>query len=68
MTLIKLAETDSKKTLADLVLAAEGYLLEDDIPEAVELAGRKHDYFAANGGKPDAQGRRHSRAGGKPEA
>ena len=32
-------------------LAAEGYLLEEDIPEVVELAGRKYDYFAADGGE-----------------
>ena len=29
-------------------LVAEGYLLEEDIPEVVELAGRKYDYYAAD--------------------
>ena len=32
-------------------LVAEGYLLEEDIPEVVELAGRKFDYYAADGGE-----------------
>ncbi len=32
-------------------LVAEGYLLEEDIPEVVELAGRKYDYYAADGGE-----------------
>ncbi len=32
-------------------LASEGYLLEEDIPEVVELAGRKYDYFTGNGGE-----------------
>ena len=36
-------------TRAATDLAAEGYLLEEDIPEVVELAGRKYDYFAADG-------------------
>ena len=34
---------------ADLV--AEGYLLEEDVQEVVELAGRKYDHFTANGGE-----------------
>ena len=32
-------------------LVAEGYLLEEDIPEVVELAGRKYDHYAADGGE-----------------
>ena len=32
-------------------LVAEGYLLEEDIPEVVELAGRKYDYYATDGGE-----------------
>ena len=31
-------------------LVAEGYLLEEDVAEVVELAGRKYDYFAGDGG------------------
>jgi hypothetical protein len=40
-----------KVTRAALDLAAEGYLLEEDVPEVVELAGRKYDYFTGNGGE-----------------
>ena len=35
---------------AAMDLAAEGYLLEEDVAEVVELAGRKYDYFAGDGG------------------
>ena len=35
---------------AAMDLVAEGYLLEEDVPEVVELAGRKYDYFAGDGG------------------
>ena len=31
-------------------LVAEGYLLEEDVAEVVELAGRKYDYFAGENG------------------
>ncbi len=31
-------------------LVAEGYLLEEDVAEVVDLAGRKYDYFAGDGG------------------
>ena len=31
-------------------LVAEGYLLEEDVAEVVELAGRKYDYFVGDGG------------------
>ncbi len=37
-------------TRAVMDLVAEGYLLEEDVPEVVELAGRKYDYFSGNGG------------------
>ena len=37
-------------TLAAMDLATEGYLLEEDVAEVVELAGRKYDYFAGDGG------------------
>ena len=37
-----------KVTQAATDLADEGYLLEEDIPEVVDLAGRKYDYFTAN--------------------
>ena len=37
-------------TRAAMDLAAEGYLLEEDVAEVVELAGRKYDYFAGDGG------------------
>ena len=36
-------------TRAAMDLVADGYLLEEDVPEVVELAGRKYDYFTANG-------------------
>ena len=39
-----------KVTLAARNLVEEGYLLEEDVPEVVELAGRKYDYFTATGG------------------
>ena len=32
-------------------LVAEGYLLEEDVAEVVELAGRKYDHFAGDGGE-----------------
>ena len=32
-------------------LVSEGYLLEEDVQEVVELAGRKYDHFTANGGE-----------------
>ena len=35
---------------AAMDLVAEGYLLEEDVSEVVELAGRKYDYFAGDGG------------------
>ncbi len=35
-------------------LAAEGYLLEEDVSEVVELAGRKYDYYAASRGDQSA--------------
>ena len=38
-----------KVTGAAMELVAEGYLLEEDVPEVVELAGRKYDYFIAKG-------------------
>ena len=38
-------------TRAARELAAEGYLLEEDVPEVVELAGKKYDYFMENGGE-----------------
>ena len=34
---------------AVLDLVAEGYLLEEDVEEVVDLAGRKYDYFVDNG-------------------
>ena len=34
---------------AAMDLVAEGYLLEEDVPEVVDLAGRKYDHFAENG-------------------
>ena len=37
-------------TRAAMDLVAEGYLLEEDVAEVVELAGRKYDYFAGDGG------------------
>ena len=37
-------------TRAAMDLVAEGYLLEEDVAELVELAGRKYDYFAGDGG------------------
>ncbi len=37
-------------TRAAMDLVAEGYLLEEDVPEVVALAGRKYDYFAGDGG------------------
>ena len=40
-----------KVTLAARNLVEEGYLLEEDVPEVVELAGRKYDYFTANEGE-----------------
>ncbi|MDE2939502.1 MAG: alpha/beta hydrolase domain-containing protein [Chloroflexota bacterium] len=36
-----------KVTGAAMELVAEGYLLEEDVPEVLELAGRKYDYFTA---------------------
>ena len=36
-------------TRAATDLAAEGYLLEEDVAEVVNLAGRKYDYFAGDG-------------------
>ena len=32
-------------------LVAERYLLEEDVAEVVELAGRKYDYWSGNGDK-----------------
>ena len=37
-------------TRAATDLVSEGYLLEEDVAEVVELAGRKYDYFAGDGG------------------
>ena len=37
-------------TRAAMDLVSEGYLLEEDVAEVVELAGRKYDYFAGDGG------------------
>ena len=34
---------------AAMDLVSEGYLLEEDVPEVVDLAGRKYDHFAGNG-------------------
>ena len=34
---------------AAMELVAEGYLLEEDVAEVVELAGRKYDHFAGDG-------------------
>ena len=36
-------------TRAALDLVAERYLLEEDVPEVVDLAGRKYDYWAGDG-------------------
>ena len=36
-------------TRAAMDLVAEGYLLEEDVPEVVDLAGRKYDHFAEDG-------------------
>ena len=36
---------------AALDLVAEGYLLEEDVAEVVDLAGRKYDYFVGDGGE-----------------
>ena len=36
---------------AATALVSEGYLLEEDVPEVVGLAGRKYDYFVGNGGE-----------------
>ena len=38
-----------KVTGVAMELVAEGYLLAEDVPEVVELAGRKYDYFTAKG-------------------
>ncbi len=38
-------------TRAATDLVSEGYLLEEDVPEVVELAGRKYDYFVGDGGE-----------------
>ena len=38
-------------TRAATDLVEEGYLLEEDVDEVVDLAGRKYDYFAGNGEK-----------------
>ena len=38
-------------TRAAMDLAAEGYLLEEDVSEVVDLAGRKYDYFVGDGGE-----------------
>ena len=37
-------------TRAAMDLVAEGYLLEEDVAEVVELAGRKYDYFVGDSG------------------
>ena len=36
---------------AAMDLVAEGYMLEEDVGEAVDLAGRKYDYFVGDGGE-----------------
>ena len=36
-------------TRAAMDLVAEGYLLEEDVPEVVDLAGRKYDHFVGDG-------------------
>ena len=36
-------------TRAATDLVTEGYLLEEDVAEVVDLAGRKYDYFVDNG-------------------
>ena len=36
---------------AAMDLVAEGYLLEEDVAEIVDLAGRKYDYFVGDGGE-----------------
>ena len=36
-------------TRAAMDLVAERYLLEEDVAEIVDLAGRKYDYFARDG-------------------
>ena len=38
-------------TRAALDLVGEGYLLEEDVAEVVDLAGRKYDYFVGDGGE-----------------
>ena len=37
-------------TRAAMDLVSEGYLLEEDVAEVVELAGRKYDYFVGDSG------------------
>ena len=32
-------------------LVAEGYLLEEDVAEVVDLAGQKYDYFVGDAGE-----------------
>ena len=38
-----------KVTGAAMGLVAEGFLLEEDVQEVVDLAGRKYDYFTGKG-------------------
>ena len=38
-------------TRAAMDLVAERYLLEEDVAEVVDLAGRKYDYWAGDGGE-----------------
>ena len=35
-------------TASAMDLVGEGYMLEEDVPEVVDLAGRKYDYFAGD--------------------